>query len=109
VNYVEITKEFMHLLKKEVPLCWDEAAQCSFEALKCTLMSAPLLWPPDYNRYLLLYFTTTTSTIGMVLVQEDDMLEENTHDVFWIQEHKGGDHGGDERGGYQGGPRGGYE
>jgi hypothetical protein len=45
-NYAEITKGFMRLLKKGVPFCWDEAAQCSFEALKCALMSSPLLCLP---------------------------------------------------------------
>jgi hypothetical protein len=54
-NYVEITKGFMHLLKKGVPFCWDEVAQCSFEALKCALTSSPLLSPPDYGKDFLLY------------------------------------------------------
>jgi hypothetical protein len=45
----------MCLLKKGVPLCWDEAAQCSFEALKRALTSAPLLSPPDYGKDFLLY------------------------------------------------------
>jgi hypothetical protein len=76
-NYAEITKGFMRLLKKGIPFCWDEAAQCSFEALKCALTSASLLYPPDYNIYFLLYLAAVESTIGMVLVQEDDLLEEN--------------------------------
>ena len=46
-NYVEITKGFMRLLKKEVPFYWDERAQRYFEALKKTLSSAPVLSPPD--------------------------------------------------------------
>jgi hypothetical protein len=54
-NYAEITKGFMCLLKKGVPFLWDEAIQHSFEALKCALMFAPLLQPPNYNKYLLLY------------------------------------------------------
>jgi hypothetical protein len=62
----------MHLLKKGVPLCWDEVAQHSFEALKHTLTSAPLLSPPDYGKDFLLYLVVAESTIGMVLVQEDD-------------------------------------
>jgi hypothetical protein len=53
-NYVEITKGFMHILKKGVTFCWDEATQRSFEALKHALTSAPLLRPPDYRRYFLL-------------------------------------------------------
>jgi hypothetical protein len=42
-NYAEITKGFMCLLKKDVPFFWDEAAQCSFDALKHALTTAPLL------------------------------------------------------------------
>jgi hypothetical protein len=59
---------FMNLMKKEVPFHWDEAAQYSFEALKHTLMSAPMLQPPNYNKYFLLYLAAEELTIGMVLV-----------------------------------------
>jgi hypothetical protein len=68
----------MRLLKKDVPFHWDEVTQCSFEVLKCILTSAPLLWIPNYNKDLLLYLPATESTIGMVLDQEDDFLEEYT-------------------------------
>jgi hypothetical protein len=73
-NYADITKGFMRLLKKEVPFHWDKVAQCSFDDLKCALMSAPLLRPPNYNKDLLLYLAAAESTIGMVLFQEDDVL-----------------------------------
>jgi hypothetical protein len=73
-NYVEITKGFMHLLKKYVPFHWDDAAQISFEALKHSLTTTPLLRPPNYNKDFLLYLVAAESTIGMVLVQEDDFL-----------------------------------
>jgi hypothetical protein len=66
----------MHLLKKDVPFHWDQAAQCSFAALKCSLISTPLLQPPNYNKDFLLYLATVESTIGMVLVQEDALLSE---------------------------------
>jgi hypothetical protein len=49
-------------------------AQCSFEVLKCALTSVPLLCPPDYDKDFLLHLATAESTIGMVLVQEDDSL-----------------------------------
>jgi hypothetical protein len=75
-NYAEITKGFMCLLKKDVPFHWEEVAQCSFAVLKRTLTSTPLLQPPNYNKYFLLYLATAESTIGMVLVQEDDFLSE---------------------------------
>ena len=66
----------MHLLKKDVPFHWDEATQCSFEALKHALTIAPLLGPLNYNTDLLLYLVVAESTIYMVLVQEDDFLSE---------------------------------
>jgi len=81
-NYVNITKGFIYLLNKDVPFHWDEASQCSFEALKCTLMFAPLLRPPNYNKDFLLYFSATEWTIDMVLVQENNLLEE--HVIYYL-------------------------
>jgi hypothetical protein len=81
-NYVEITKGFMHLLKKGVLLYWDKAAQRYFEDLKGALTSSPLLWTPNYNKDFLLYSIIAESTIGMVLVQEDNLLEE--HVIYYL-------------------------
>jgi hypothetical protein len=72
----------MHLLKKGVPFCWDKVAQHSFDALKKALVSTPLLSPPNYNRDYLLYLAATESSIGMVLVQEDDELQE--HVIYYL-------------------------
>jgi len=58
----------MCFLIKGVPFLWDGFAQQSFDALKKSLSSAPLLSPPDYSREFLLYLTTAESTTGMVLV-----------------------------------------
>ena len=76
-NYAEIMKGFMRLLKKEVHSYWDGQAQRSFEALKKALSLAPVLSPPDYSRDFILYLAASDSTIGMVLVQEDDSLQEH--------------------------------
>jgi hypothetical protein len=81
---LEITKGFMHLLKKGVPFYWDEVAQCSFEALKSSLVSSPLLNPPDYGKDFLLYLAAAESTISMVLVQEDDALQE--HIIYYLSQ-----------------------
>jgi hypothetical protein len=72
----------MRLLKKGVPLFWDEAIQHSFEALKSALTYAPMLSPPDYGKYFLLYLAAIESTIDMVLVQEDDTLQE--HVIYYL-------------------------
>jgi hypothetical protein len=66
----------MRLLKKYVPFNWDDVAQCSFDALKHALTTAPLLRPPNYNKDFLLYLATAESTINMVLVQEDKLFSE---------------------------------
>jgi len=81
-NYAKITKGLMHLLKMGVPFHWDEAAQRSFKALKCALTSSPLLQSPNCNKDFLLYLVTAELTIGMVLVQEDDMLKE--HVIYYL-------------------------
>ena len=81
-NYAEITKGFMRLLRKGVPFVWDDFAQRLFDALKKALVSAPLLSPPDYGRDFLLYLAAAESTIGMVLVQEDDALVE--HVIYYL-------------------------
>ena len=72
----------MCLLKQDTPFVWDEPAQLAFEALKKYLLSAPLLCPPDYSRDFILYLATSESTIGVVLVQEDDNLVE--HVVYYL-------------------------
>ena len=72
----------MRLIKKEVPFYWDERAQISFEALKKALSSAHVLHPLDYSKDFILYFAASGSTIGMVLVQEDDNLQE--HAIYYL-------------------------
>jgi hypothetical protein len=75
-KYAKITKGFMCLLNKNVPFHWDNSIQCSFDALKHALTTVPLLRPPDYNKDFLLYLAAAESTIGMVLVQEEDLFSE---------------------------------
>ena len=72
----------MHLLKKDTPFEWDEWAQESFDALKRALASALVISPPDYSRDFLLYVAVSMETIGMVLVQEDEELQE--HVIYYL-------------------------
>ena len=71
-NYADLTKGFTTLLKQNIPFFWDEVADRSFDALKNTLTHALLLHPPKYNQDYFLYLVASDSTIGMVLVQEDE-------------------------------------
>ena len=72
----------MCLLKQDTPFVWDETAQLTFEKLKKALLSVPLLRPPDYSRDFILYLVASESTIGVVLVQEDDKLQE--HVIYYL-------------------------
>ena len=67
----------MRLLKKDTTFCWDEWAHESFDALKRTLASAPMISPLDYSSDFLIYVATSMEMIGMVLVQEDEELQEH--------------------------------
>ena len=67
VNFANLTRGFMRLLKKDTRFEWDERAQESFDALKQALASAPVISPLDYSCDFLLYVATSMETIGMVL------------------------------------------
>ena len=75
INFTSLTKGFMHLLKNDTPFIWDERDEESFDALKKALASTPMLSPPDYRHYFLLYVAVSQEIIGMVLGQEDDELQ----------------------------------
>ena len=72
----------MRLLHKNTPFIWDDIVQWSFYALKHALTHAPLLHPPKYTKDYILYLATSTSTIAMVLVQEDPNDEE--HVIYYL-------------------------
>jgi len=72
----------MCLLKDGVLFIWDEVAQDSFDSLKQDLISSPLLSPPDYTKDFVLYLVAFESTIGVVLVQEDDISQ--AHVIYYL-------------------------
>ena len=45
INYANITKGFMRLLKQDTPFVWDETAQLAFEALKKSFAVDTLITP----------------------------------------------------------------
>jgi len=77
INYVELTKGFTWLLKKDTKFSWDNIAQESFDSLKHALTNIPLIHPPNYHKDYLFYLAAADSTIAMVLVQEDESNEEH--------------------------------
>ena len=55
IIFSNLTKGFMHLLKKDTPFYWDDKAQESFDFLKRVLETAFVLSPPDYSHDFLIY------------------------------------------------------
>jgi hypothetical protein len=87
-NYAEITKGFMWFLQKDTPFISDDIAQQSFDTLKHALTHAPLLHPPEYTKDYILYLAASTSTIAMVLVQEDPNGEK--HVIYYLRKSLSG-------------------
>jgi len=69
-------------LNQNTPFFWDEIADKYFDALKHALTHAPLLHLPNYNQDYFLYLAASHSTIGMVLVQEDESSGE--HVIYYL-------------------------
>ena len=57
------------LLKKEVPIMWNEQCHEAFEKIKSFLMKPPILVPPVPEKPLLLYLTTTDAAMGALRAQ----------------------------------------
>ena len=55
------------LLKKEVPIVWNEQCQEAFEKIKNYLMKPPIMVPRVLEKPLLLYLTTTDIAMGALL------------------------------------------
>ena len=81
-NYAKVANGFTRLLKQDTPFHWNAITQESFERLKGLLISAPLLRPPNYHRDYTLYLATADTTIGMVLVQDDD--DDTEHVIYYL-------------------------
>ena len=73
------------MLKQSVPFIWDEIADKYFDALKNVLTHAPLFHSPNYHHGYFLYLAAYDSTIGMVLVQEDE--SHNEHVIYYLSQN----------------------
>ena len=62
-----ICEPLFRLLKKEVPTEWNEQCQEAFKKIKNYLMKPPILVPLVPEKPLLLYLTTTDTTMGALL------------------------------------------
>nr|XP_027095990.1 uncharacterized protein LOC113715885 [Coffea arabica] len=60
------------LLKKNVPLHWNEECQHAFDKIKDYLLHPPILVPPKPGRPLIMYLSVLDGAVGCVLGQHDD-------------------------------------
>ena len=81
-EYAMKSHRFICLLCTKIPFVWDQQAQESFDALKKSLASAPLLSVPDFTQDFILYVSPSNNAIAGVLVQEDDAHHE--HVIYYI-------------------------
>ncbi|XP_028077305.1 uncharacterized protein LOC114279278 [Camellia sinensis] len=72
----EITQPFNSLLKKDAKFIWNEEHKQAFEGVKSALIFPLSMTPPQPARPLLLYVTSTPKSVGALLAQEIDGLEQ---------------------------------
>ena len=70
------------LLRKNQPTVWNDDFQCAFEKIKECLLSPPVLVPPTSRQPLLLYLSVSDITLGCMLAQLNDSVNERA--IYYI-------------------------
>ncbi len=68
-TFASVASQLTRLLKKDVPFLWHDAQQQSFNTLKDTLTSAPIIAFPDYSLPFNLCTDASALGIGAILMQ----------------------------------------
>ena len=71
-NYAETTLPLSRLLKKDVEWIWTAECQQSFESVKQSLISAPILAIADQDKPYTVVCDASNHAIGCALMQKDD-------------------------------------
>ena len=71
-NHAEHLREITNMLKKESQVRWREEAVKSFNLVKLSLSSAPVLASPDYTQDFILFSFASEHTMVAVLLQKRD-------------------------------------
>ena len=71
-NFSKISRPLTNLLQKDVPFVFYDDCVEAFEILKKTLISAPIIQPPDWNLPFEIMCDANDSVVGVVLGQRVD-------------------------------------
>jgi hypothetical protein len=66
-DFLKITKPLTHLLQKDVAFDFDEKCLATFRTLKCALVSAPIIQPPDWSQPFKIMCGASDYAVGAVL------------------------------------------
>ena len=69
-NYSEIAKPMYELLKSNIPYIWSDKCQLSFDRLKLSITSEPVLKLPDDSKPWIIYSDASGYAVGGVLCQD---------------------------------------
>ena len=70
-NYAEMARPLSNLLKKDVDWCWHAEHAIAFNAIKDSLLTAPILALPDPDRPFSVVCDASDFAIGSALLQTD--------------------------------------
>jgi len=71
-NFSIIAKPMFRLIQKDVPFEWTSACRMAFEKLKDSLVNAPILRHPNFDKPFILYTDGSYDGLGAVLSQKDE-------------------------------------
>jgi hypothetical protein len=71
-NFSQIARPLTHFLAKDAPFIFMEECLQAFHALKKTLISAPVIQPPDWHLPFEIMCDASDYAIGVVLIQSKD-------------------------------------
>jgi len=74
-GYVRLAAPLFELTRKDVDFLWDAGYQQAFQALRTTLVEAPILIRPDFKRSFCLDVDWSPKGVGAILSQREGKLE----------------------------------
>lgn len=76
-NFSRIAKSLYDLTKQNRDFCWTEETQRSFDKLKESLTTPPIIKHPDFTSPFILHTDASDFAVGAVLAQNDDQKKEH--------------------------------